>query len=261
MVVFWCLPMIAQAPLSLTVKDVRKERKTISFFGDSGYMSVVRKIAKRASTTTHEVAARENSSARGRYPYWCGNNIMMKSTIGDSDDAVQQCANKDIDDGTPASSTSALLPQLRIGGPNTWLPFYVESLFGWSLCLSCLTVSGYHYVKSTLLSLGWKYSECLYRRVRRSLQGMFGGTIENGPIESLMAAGNQTPWIPLTTHSRAELERQSPWERYQSLLISKRLSRMYVWLIKLSIDEITVLRKSTSSRSTPESGLFIFDSL
>ena len=30
--------------------------------------------------------------------------------------------------------------------------------------------------------------------------------------------GGEEAWIPLTTHSRAELERQSPWERFLSLL-------------------------------------------
>lgn len=108
---------------------------------------------------------------------------------------------------------------LRIGGPNTWLPFYVESFLGWSLCLSCLTISGYHYVKSTLISSGWTYyGLSLCRRVRRTLQGMFGGTIERGSIARLTTSGQETAWIPLTTHSRAELERQSPWERFQSLI-------------------------------------------
>lgn len=132
---------------------------------------------------------------------------MVQSELQESDKTFQK------DDDKPYSS--ALLPNHRIGGPHTVLPFYVESLLAWSLCLACLSISGYHYVKSTLISLGWNYSGFrLYRKVRR-LQDLFSGAIEN---DSITATGNPTPWIPLTTHSRAELERQSPWERYQSLL-------------------------------------------
>jgi len=154
---------------------------------------------------------------------------------GGDDDAVQRM---DKDDGT-TESASALLPY-RIGGPNTSLPFFVESFLGWSLCLSCLTISGYHYVKSTMLSSGWNYLISFNRRARRNLQGMFGGTIEHGPMDqesnhpNLLATGNEAPWIPLTTHSRAELERQSPWERYQSLL--RILEKKYPEVLTSSVE-------------------------
>lgn len=96
-----------------------------------------------------------------------------------------------------------------IGGPGTRLPFVVESFLGWSLCISCLTVSGYHYVKSVAIS------SALYRRVRRLVRSILGGWLitksnRDNSHEDLV-------WIPLTTHSRSEL-RQTPWERYLSLV-------------------------------------------
>ena len=97
-----------------------------------------------------------------------------------------------------------------IGGPGTRLPFVVESFLGWSLCISCLTVSGYHYVKSVAIS------SALYRRVRRLVRSILGGWLitkcnRDNSHEDLA-------WIPLTTHSRSELSRQTPWERYLSLV-------------------------------------------
>ena len=136
----------------------------------------------------------------------------------------------------------------HIGGPNTTLPIVVESFLGWSLCLSCLAVSGYHYGKSIISSSNW-YLKC-HRRVHVIIQKirmrqLIGKGIlfqynneakqildnhcntQTNKVVQLLS-GNQidndendeveTPWIPLTTHSRAELDRKSPWERYVSLV-------------------------------------------
>ncbi len=93
-----------------------------------------------------------------------------------------------------------------IGGPGTRLPFAVESFLGWSLCISCLGVSGYHYVKSVILSS---------RRIRRLVHSVLGGwLITNNTSDD--DAG--LDWIPLTTHSRGEIERCTPWQRYLSLV-------------------------------------------
>lgn len=98
-----------------------------------------------------------------------------------------------------------------IGGPGTRLPFVVESFLGWSLCISCLTVSGYHYVKSVTIS------SALYRRVRRLVRSILGDRLLTKRNHD-MSSREDLPWIPLTTHSRSELERQTPWERYLSLV-------------------------------------------
>mmetsp|Transcript_43015 Transcript_43015/g.90346 ORF Transcript_43015/g.90346 Transcript_43015/m.90346 type:complete len:607 (-) Transcript_43015:358-2178(-) len=114
----------------------------------------------------------------------------------------------------------------HIGGPNTSLPFFAESFLGWSLCVSCLAVSGYHYGKSIVLSSGW-YSG-VYRSVRGLVRRVMGDwmtsrslacTASSKHIESQAYNGNnEATWIPLTTHSRAELDKKSPWERYLALL-------------------------------------------
>lgn len=94
-----------------------------------------------------------------------------------------------------------------IGGPGTGLPFAVESFLGWSLCISCLAVSGYHYVKSVILSS---------RRIRCLVRSVLGGWL----ITTNTSVNNDAEfdWIPLTTYTRAEIERCTPWQRYLSLV-------------------------------------------
>lgn len=98
---------------------------------------------------------------------------------------------------------------ILIGGPGTRLPFVVESFMGWSLCISCLAVSGYHYVKSVTIS------STLYRRARRLVRSVLGGWLITNNTSDNDA---ELAWIPLTTHSRAEIERHTPWQRYLSLV-------------------------------------------
>ena len=110
----------------------------------------------------------------------------------------------------------------HLGGPNTLLPFVVESFLGWSLCISCLAVSGYHYVKSVIISS---------RRIRQLVRGIFGG--------SLIANNNydaELDWIPLTTHSQAEIDRCTPWERYLSLV--QVLERRYPDALLSTIESV-----------------------
>ena len=99
-----------------------------------------------------------------------------------------------------------------IGGPGTRLPFVVESFLGWSLCLSCLAVSGYHYVQSVTIS------STLYRRARRLVRRIFGGWLRVTNNNNTFDTDAEFAWIPLTTHSRAEIERHTPWQRYLSLV-------------------------------------------
>lgn len=99
-----------------------------------------------------------------------------------------------------------------IGGPGTCLPFVVESFLGWSLCLSCLAVSGYHYMKSVTIS------STLYRRACRLVRSILLGDGLITKCNRDASSHEDLAWIPLTTHSRSELERQTPWERYLSLV-------------------------------------------
>jgi len=138
----------------------------------------------------------------------------------------QNTENKDDDvkvkkDTNNIASNNTSLPY-HIGGPNTSLPFIAESFLGWSLCLSCLAVSGYHYGRS--VGSGW-YSK-MYRRACGLVRGIMGGWIGralastqpyvSSPLD--VDQGDEAKWIPLTTHSRAELDRQSPWKRYLTLI-------------------------------------------
>jgi hypothetical protein len=100
-----------------------------------------------------------------------------------------------------------------IGGPNTILPRPIESLLCWSLALSCLSVSGYHYVVETFVkpfSLRF-LNTILFRSIAfptssSGLEILKTKTINNFPC-----------WLPLMTYSRAELERGTPRTRFEQL--------------------------------------------
>lgn len=83
----------------------------------------------------------------------------------------------------------------RIGGPGTSLPFVVESFLAWSLAFSCLSVSGFHYIKR-LIQL----------RFHRQLVSSSAAADDGGGDASL-------PLLPLTTFSRSEMNRLSAQER------------------------------------------------
>lgn len=109
-----------------------------------------------------------------------------------------------------------------IGGPNTSLPMFAETFLSWGLCSSCLAMQGYYYGKTVLLSSGWYFN--IYHSVRTLVRTLFGGLIcsmryMHPLMDSALADHeDEATWIPLTTHSRAEVEKCSPWERYLSLL-------------------------------------------
>ena len=94
-----------------------------------------------------------------------------------------------------------------IGGPGTRLPRPVESFLSWSLCLSRLTVSGYHYCVSI-------YVVPLITRIRNSASTKRVKSTADGN-----GNGNGIKcWIPLTTHSRSEQDRCTPVQRYHQLI-------------------------------------------
>lgn len=105
------------------------------------------------------------------------------------------------------------LPQNNIGGPDSKLPFVVESCLCWSLCLFyCPAVWGYHYVKSLFLSTGW------YRGLLRRSINLVHGILGDRFITGISAWPDLTTWIPLVTHSRAEIDRSTAWGRYLALV-------------------------------------------
>lgn len=163
----------------------------------------------------------------------------------------------------PAAPTNnvaahAEIPPFHIGGPNTCLPFFVESFLGWSLCLSCLTVSGYHYVKSILLS-----NTNLSQRMHGWVSLKVGRFLAIGSKRRELTAGSDVSkfidegqWIPLTTFTRDELERHSPWESYLALvrILEKEYPETLVPLLALENDaaKIDGVEISASSSCTQE---------
>ena len=112
----------------------------------------------------------------------------------------------------PRSASSSHVHVPLVGGPDTRLPRFVESALSWSLCLSCLSVSGYHYLRTTVVAPALSFARA---QIRRVVAFPFCLISSSSPPQ-------QTPrervWLPLTTHSRSELERATPRQRYNQLV-------------------------------------------
>lgn len=103
----------------------------------------------------------------------------------------------------------------RIGGPGTCLPTFAESFLSWALAISCLGVSGYHYIRTTvavpvLTYVRVQVQTLLVSYPRALLSNNYASNEQHLPYEKV--------WVPLTTCSRAELDRATPKERYDQLV-------------------------------------------
>ena len=112
-----------------------------------------------------------------------------------------------------------------IGGPGTSLPRPIESFLSWSLCISCLAISGYHYCVSTYFIPFAARIRHMSLTKRLTAFGVRTNTIISSSAVDPGVANTSTStssymkyWMPLTTHSRNELDRKSPMQRYQQLL-------------------------------------------
>ena len=94
-----------------------------------------------------------------------------------------------------------------IGGPGTILPNRVESFLSWSLALSCLTVSGYNYIVDSYLKPFMTRQIRSWIRIKRRTKA--AGNVKDEELPC---------WLPLMCHSRSELDRATPQERYRQLL-------------------------------------------
>jgi hypothetical protein len=94
-----------------------------------------------------------------------------------------------------------------LGGPNTILPSGIESFACWSLAISCLSVSGYHYVVENFIK---PYSVSF-------LAAIFG--IRRNPEPFATDFLCFPCWLPLMTFSRSELERATPRERFDQFTL------------------------------------------
>jgi len=98
--------------------------------------------------------------------------------------------------------------QAWLGGPGTVLPRPAESFLGWTLALSCLAVSGYHFLLDSFVK-PWFTRRLLLRRIMKDDSQL-----------------DLPCWLPLMCHSWGELERATPHERYQQLVeLLNRLSQ------------------------------------
>ena len=115
---------------------------------------------------------------------------------------------------TPLTAPSkANVPKNNIGGPESKLPFVVESCLCWNLCLFyCPAVWGYHYVKSLLLSTGW------YKGLLRRSINLIHSVLGDRFVTGITACHDLTTWIPLVTHSRTEIDRKTAWGNYLALV-------------------------------------------
>jgi len=121
-----------------------------------------------------------------------------------------------------------------IGGPGTSLPRPIESFLSWSLCISCLAISGYHYCVSTYFIPFAKTTRhispaLILKRHTAAGAPTSSPAVHQGVANTSTSTSTSTSstsssypymkyWMPLTTHSRNELDRKSPLQRYHQLL-------------------------------------------
>jgi glycosyltransferase involved in cell wall biosynthesis len=87
---------------------------------------------------------------------------------------------------TCSSPNSHTKREALLGGPGSKLPFWLESLLSWMLAISCLSVALYHYALQIMISPSKQMTSDLL-------------------------------FLPLTTHSRKEVQSKSLIERYEQL--------------------------------------------
>ena len=124
-----------------------------------------------------------------------------------------------------------------VGGPNTRLPHWFESLLSWLLALSCLGIAFYHYYIDLYL-----YSFSSYTQLSLSVSFLKKLLIPTSLLlkdddeEEEEAAVSEKLFIPLTTHSRREWYTVS--ESYNGY--KKRYHELYT-IIKNEINLIDLI--------------------
>jgi hypothetical protein len=110
--------------------------------------------------------------------------------------------------------------ELWIGGPNTLLPSPIESLLCWSLALSCLSVSGYHYIVDNYIKpYSLRFMAHVVRRRILTFDRTCGSSSSQPDRLTTTDSLHQfSCWLPLMTYSRAELQRFTPMERFEQLI-------------------------------------------
>jgi hypothetical protein len=120
-----------------------------------------------------------------------------------------------------------------IGGPGTMLPWFVESCLSWSVALSMLGVSGYHYLRTI-------YILPFFNRLRYRFKlqiGLYGDSCKHDKELEC--------WLELTTSSRAEKEARN--DRYQQFIdyLTHTSGKMSSWTNE---EMLQILRSSDVAR-------------
>jgi len=117
-------------------------------------------------------------------------------------------------------------PQPALGGPGSLLPWPLESFLSWSLCISCLSISGYHYCVAAFIRPAWNRWRMSTKSVlaivlgihnRKRLQHSGSDTIKQSSDSEKKALPFERAWVPLTTCSRSEQDRFTAIARLQQL--------------------------------------------
>jgi hypothetical protein len=112
-----------------------------------------------------------------------------------------------------------------IGGPGTMLPRAIESLLSWSFAIACLSVSGYHYIVGTLIGPYRRQIQSLILNESRQESATTSCSTATGSSSSSSSSDTATStmltlpcWVPLMSYSRGEVDRATPFERYQQFV-------------------------------------------
>ena len=108
-----------------------------------------------------------------------------------------------------------------LGGPASRirLPRFVESALSWSLCVSCLGVSGYHYLRTTVVVPALSFVRAQVRRLIGLPVRLITSSSSQPPLQpDVTVTPYELVWVPLTTHSRSELDRATPRQRCDQLV-------------------------------------------
>lgn len=108
--------------------------------------------------------------------------------------------------------------RILIGGPGTSLPRPMEAFLSWALCLMCLSVSAYHYLRSSLMR---RYLHFRVGASKHSLSAL--NDFRSNTHPQLRAECD----LPICVLTRAELSRCHPLLRYKQLMSLLKVKQVF----------------------------------
>jgi hypothetical protein len=130
-----------------------------------------------------------------------------------------------------------------IGGPGTILPSWVESVLCWTLCVSCLSVSGYYWTLTTIIRpMVMKIRYHFWIRCRTFL---YPTQKHHDDIEVQFRS---KPFIPLTTASRREIAHKTTKDRFKQLISFCRRRKIPLHATTSDSDLVYLFRSNDTCR-------------